>query len=98
MDAATGVKNSMTDRTMAGHPFKRYRMALSVSIVILLAALGFVALDHLLQEVHLHQVRAAWHALPTTGLLAAAALTAISYLTLTLYDVSALRAIGRPLP
>ncbi|MBU1257382.1 MAG: hypothetical protein KJ549_02625, partial [Alphaproteobacteria bacterium] len=72
MDAATGVKNSMTDRTMAGHPFQRYRMALSVSIVILLAALGFVALDHLLQEVHLHQVRAAWHALPTTGLLAAA--------------------------
>nr|WP_017183897.1 bifunctional lysylphosphatidylglycerol flippase/synthetase MprF [Sphingobium xenophagum] len=98
MDAATGVKNSMTDRTMAGHPFQRYRMALSVGIVILLAALGFVALDHLLQEVHLHQVRAAWHALPTTGLLAAAALTAISYLTLTLYDVSALRAIGRPLP
>ncbi|MBH1991563.1 MAG: bifunctional lysylphosphatidylglycerol flippase/synthetase MprF [Sphingomonadaceae bacterium] len=78
--------------------FQRYRMTVSVGVVLLLAALGFGALDHLLQEVHLHQVRLAWHALPTASLLAAAGLTAISYLTLTLYDVSALRAIGRPLP
>ena len=88
----------MTDRMTAARLFQRHRMTLSVGVVLLLAALGFLALDHLLHEVHLRQVQLAWHMLPTDRLLAAAALTAISYLALTLYDVLALRAIGRPLP
>src|SRR5690606_8295590 len=88
----------MTEGMTAARLLQRHRTILSVGVVLLLAALGFAALDHLLQEVHLHQVRLAWHALPITKLLAAAGLTAISYLTLTLYDVLALRAIGRPLP
>jgi phosphatidylglycerol lysyltransferase len=78
--------------------FQKHRMRFSIGIVLLLAALGFAALDHLLQDVHLRQVRLAWHALPVAKLLAAAGLTAISYVTLTLYDVMVLRAIGRPLP
>lgn len=88
----------MTEGMTAARLLQRHRTILSVGVVLLLAALGFAALDHLLQEVHLHQVRLAWHALPITKLLGAAGLTAISYLTLTLYDVLALRVIGRPLP
>ena len=85
---------TMTIRAFAG----RHRTALSVGIVLLLATLGFAALSHLLHEVRLHDVRAAWHGLSYKDLLLAAAFTAISYLTLTLYDVLALRAIGHPLP
>lgn len=77
---------------------RRHRTPLSITMVVVLATLGFAALDHLLDDVHLRDVRAAWHALPASRLLAAALLTAISYWTLTLYDVLALRAIGRPLP
>jgi phosphatidylglycerol lysyltransferase len=76
----------------------RYRTLLTVGGVLLLAALGFAALDHLLQEVRLRDIRAAIHALPPGGLLMALGLTIISYITLTLYDVLALRIIGRPLP
>lgn len=77
---------------------QKYRTALSVGMVLFLAALGFLALDHLLHEVRLHQVRDAWHALPAVNLLGAALLTIASYVTLTFYDVLALRTIGRPLP
>ncbi len=78
--------------------FQRYRTPLSVIGVLLLAALGFAALSHLLHDVHLRDVKAAWHALSRLQLAAAIGLTIASYLTLTLYDVLALRAIGRPLP
>ncbi|MDI1294898.1 MAG: YbhN family protein, partial [bacterium] len=77
---------------------QRHRTGLSVGFVVLLAGFGLLALSHLLHEVRLRDVRAAWHALPAINLLLAAALTVLSYLTLTLYDVLALRAIGRPLP
>lgn len=77
---------------------RRHKTTLSVGGVLLLAALGFVALGRLLQEVHLHEVMAAWRALEPPQLIAAIALTGVSYLALTLYDVLALRAIGRPLP
>ena len=65
---------------------------------MLLALLGFAALDHLLHEVSVHEIRHAWHAMPADQLLLAAALTCTSYLMLTLHDVMALRAIHRPLP
>jgi len=77
---------------------KRQRTAISVAVVLMLAGLGLVALTHMLREVRLSDVRHAWHLMPMRALLAAAALTAVSYATLTLYDVMALRAIGRPLP
>ena len=84
--------------TLAARLSSRQRTALSVAMVLVLAALGLVALTHMLREVRLSDVRHAWHAMPTRALLAAAALTAVSYVTLTLYDVMALRTIGRPLP
>lgn len=82
----------------AGRLTARYRTLLSVAVVVILAVLGFLALDHMLHEVRLQDVRVALHALSAGDLLLAALLTALSYLTLTLYDVLALRAIGRPLP
>ena len=77
---------------------RRYQTPLSVGLVVLLAALGFVALYHLLHDVHVRDIRAAFHALGPTALIPALLLTAISYVTLTFYDVLALRAIGRRLP
>ena len=77
---------------------RRYQTPLSVGLVVLLAALGFVALYHLLHDVHVRDIRAAFHALGPTALIPALLLTAISYVTLTFYDVLALRSIGRPLP
>lgn len=66
--------------------------------VLFLAALGFYALHRLLAEVRLHDVRAALNGLQTWQIGAALGLTAGSYLLLTLYDVLALRVIGKPLP
>lgn len=76
----------------------RLRMMLTVILVLLLAALGFSALAHLLREVHLHDVRHAFAAIGAERFVLALILTVASYLALTLYDVLALRAIGRPLP
>ncbi len=78
--------------------FEHNRTSASIGFVLLLAALGFFALHRLLLEVHLHDVRAALHALKPWQIGAALGLTAASYLLLTLYDVLALRIIGKPLP
>lgn len=66
--------------------------------VVGMAALGFAALHALLAEVRLGAVRAAFHALGPAQVALAVALTALSYVMLTFYDVIALRVIGRPLP
>ena len=78
--------------------FEHNRTSASIGFVLLLAAMGFYALHRLLLEVHLHDVRAALHALQPWQIGAALGLTAASYLLLTLYDVLALRIIGKPLP
>ncbi len=76
----------------------RYRTALSVAAILVLAAIGFAAIYHMLQEVRLRDVRADIETLRPSAVLLAIAFTALSYGALTLYDVFALRAIGRPLP
>jgi phosphatidylglycerol lysyltransferase len=76
----------------------RYRTLLTIGGILLLTGLAFAALDHLLGEVRLRDIRAALHALPSGGLLMALGLTVASYVTLTFYDVLALRIVGRPLP
>lgn len=76
----------------------RHRTALSLAAMLVLVALGFAAVQALTRELTFAAVRADLHALPTARIVAAIALTALSYLTLTLYDVLALRIIGRPLP
>jgi len=77
------------------HRHKKRIEALAVAGV---AALAFVALHALMQEVHPRDIAAAFHLLSWGQIGAALALTATSYFILTLYDVLALRIIGKPLP
>lgn len=76
----------------------RYRRWLVALAVLAVALFGFAALHSLLAEVRLKEVRAALHDIPDERIGLALALTVGSYLCLTLYDVLALLAIGRPLP
>nr|WP_025291408.1 bifunctional lysylphosphatidylglycerol flippase/synthetase MprF [Sphingomonas sanxanigenens] len=76
----------------------RHRRRIEAVGVLLAALLGFAALHALLAEVHPHAIAAALRAVDPMRVAAALMLTAASYAMLTLYDVVALRAIGRPLP
>ncbi len=75
-----------------------HRRLLSITAAVLLGLVGFAVLHLMLRDVHLHDVRAAWHATPHWRIAAALGLTAISYLALTGYDMIGLRVIGRPQP
>jgi len=74
------------------------RGALMLAAVLAMLALGLVALHGLLSQVHLRDIRAAFHRIEDGRLILALLLTGISYGALTLYDFIALRVIGRPLP
>lgn len=74
------------------------RAALQVGAVVTIVALAFAALHGLLHEVRWRDVRHAIQAVSGWQIAGALALTAGSYGMLTLYDVLALRIIGRPLP
>ncbi|SEK35931.1 phosphatidylglycerol lysyltransferase [Sphingomonas palmae] len=76
----------------------RYRVALSVALVLLLVALGFTAMEELTRHLSYAEVRGVLHAMTVPQIVAAMTFTALSYLALTLYDALALRVIGRPLP
>ena len=76
----------------------RHRTALSLVMLLVLIGLGFAAMQQLTRELHFSHVRAALHALSPWQIAASLIFTALSYLTLTGYDVLALRIIGRPLP
>ncbi|MEH3104714.1 MAG: bifunctional lysylphosphatidylglycerol flippase/synthetase MprF [Sphingomonas phyllosphaerae] len=76
----------------------RHRTALSLVMVLILIGLGFAAMQQLTRELHFSHIRAALHALTPWQIAASLLFTALSYLTLTGYDVLALRIIGRPLP
>ena len=45
----------------------RLKSIVPVAVVLLLAAMGFFALSHLLREVHMHDIRAAWAQVVTIG-------------------------------
>jgi phosphatidylglycerol lysyltransferase len=88
-------------RTLLGTIFARLErrketIGLVVTIVVL-ALCGF-ALQRLLAEMRLAEVRAAITALPTFAILASLAFTAASFATLVGYDWSALRYVGQKLP
>lgn len=74
------------------------RAALQVGAVVAIVALAFAALHGLLHEVRWRDVRHAIQAVSGWQVAGTLALTAGSYVMLTLYDVLALRIIGRPLP
>lgn len=75
----------------------RARTALSVGSTLIVATLGFIALQHLLAEVRLRDIRHAVHAISGWRIVAALGFTCASYFFLTLYDVLALRVIGKRL-
>lgn len=77
---------------------RRHRSTLTVVSVLIVAALAFVALHRLTEEIRLADVRVAFHALSSWRIAAAIGLSVLSYLALTYYDAIALRIIGRPLP
>lgn len=77
---------------------RRHRGLVSLALVLLLVCLGFVALHELTRTMHLSEVKAAFRQISAARIAGALALTTASYLLLTLYDVLALRLIGRPLP
>jgi phosphatidylglycerol lysyltransferase len=78
--------------------FRQHRATLSIVGALSLAAIGLFALHRLLIEVHPRDVRLAFHALSFGSLGISLLLTVMSYICLTLYDVLALRIIGKPLP
>lgn len=90
------------DTRLSVMPVQRWlaerRRALSILAVAAIATIGFAAVHALLADVHGHEIGAALAALRPAQLAGAVALTVTSYLLLTLYDVLALRLIGRRLP
>jgi phosphatidylglycerol lysyltransferase len=76
----------------------RHRTALSILAALALAVFGMFAVHRLMLEVHPQDVALAFHALRPWQLFIALSLTVLSYGILTLYDVLALRIIGKPLP
>ena len=77
---------------------KRNSTVLALAATVSIAFLGFFALDRLLLEVRPAEVKSAIASLSLWQIAGALAFTVASYLTLTLYDLLALRIIGKPLP
>jgi phosphatidylglycerol lysyltransferase len=95
---AAGVSGARRLGARAWPFVQRNKIKLEIAAVVLVGALGIIALHHLLEQVRLHQIRAAFHSIPIWRIAAALGFSALSYVTLTFYDVLALRIIGRPLP
>lgn len=74
------------------------RRLLSILAALCVAAIGLSALFGLLHSVRPRAIRHAFDALSAAQVAGALALTAASYLFLTLYDSFALRVLGRKLP
>lgn len=88
----------MRGRSMIMGWLSRNRNALAVVLTLVVGVVGFVALHRLLREVRPSDVRHAFSTLTRYQLMLSVALTVASYLALTLYDVIALRVVGRSLP
>ena len=73
----------------------RYRGPLAAAVLLLVTAVALEAVHRLLAQVQLGHVRAAFHGFAAWQVTAALAFTAGSYFALTLYDMLALRVIGR---
>ena len=77
---------------------QRWRRWLLPLLVLGAFALVLFVLDRELQAYHLRDVLDALHAVPTSALWSAVGITALSYWSLTIYDVLALRYVRKPLP
>ena len=77
---------------------RTHKRLLSIVAALAVAAIGLSALFGLLHSVRPRAIRQAFDALSTAQVAGALALTAISYLFLTLYDSFALHVLERKLP
>ncbi len=77
---------------------RRHRAGLSAVAVLAVLTLAIVAVHRLASEVQMRDIRHALAALTARQITLSILLTAASYLVLTLYDVLALKVIGRPMP
>ncbi|HUD91077.1 bifunctional lysylphosphatidylglycerol flippase/synthetase MprF [Sphingobium sp.] len=75
----------------------RRRTLLAIGGMMLVTALGFAALHHLLADMHVRDFRSAFHAMPARAIVLSAGMTILSYLALTFYDDIALLGMGRRL-
>lgn len=87
-----------TGKPGVGDWLKAQKGRITVIVMLGVTALALFALHALAKEVHLHDVRAAFHLITPLHAGAALGFTILSYLALTLYDYAALRVVGRPLP
>ncbi|WP_243652528.1 bifunctional lysylphosphatidylglycerol flippase/synthetase MprF [Novosphingobium sp. PhB165] len=77
---------------------ERLAVPAQLALAALVLILAGLSLRHMAATFHFHAVLRDARALPVWRLALAFGFTAASYLLLTIYDVMALRAIGRPLP
>lgn len=89
----------MTDQissseTLLHHRLKKFLPFLAAAILIFVTYLIFREL----KSFRIHEIRSAIHAVPTANIIAALALTGLNYISLTLYDRAALRALGHAQP
>lgn len=83
---------------MMGNLWRKRRRAAEATAILAVTLLAFAALRHLADEVHIRDIRSAFHGIGWAHLWASLGFTMLSYFLLTLYDVMALRVIHRPLP
>lgn len=86
----------MSAAAISGWIYRR-KALISLAIMMVVAGLGLAALHHLLAEVRVHDFHSAFHAIKPVVIAASVALTALSYLALTLYDHVALEIVGKRL-
>lgn len=77
---------------------RRHHKIIVVIVLLIVLALGLTALHTLTREIRAVDIHAALRAIPPIHILSSLGLTAVSYLALTMYDYTALRVIGHPLP
>ena len=96
MDEVTDTADSAINRARAF--LTRYKTPLSLLVMIVVTALGLLAVHALSKEIHVSDLRRQLRSIPPTHILLALLFTAGSFTCLTLYDFLALRTIGRPQP
>jgi len=79
-------------------PERILRRLVVPAVTVLLLALAWFAVRRLAADVSYENLQAAIASVPATTLLAALALTALSFAALTVYDLGALAFVGRQLP
>lgn len=75
-----------------------WRPAFTALVGVAVVILVWLAISRLIAEVNYDDVLDTLHATPLASILAALALTALSFLALSLYDLSALRYLGKAVP